>query len=90
MGTEGMWEGAAPSLLRAGAPREEVPTLQRRIGESRLAPCHHPPAPLIHQEPDTCRIRAKLGEGPHSASPTPSHPFCCLRVINRVIKNRMS
>lgn len=85
-----MQEGTPPSLLWPRGPWEEVSTQQPEIGESLLALCQHLPATLIHQEPDTFRILAKLGEGPHSASPTPSRPFCCLRVINRVIKNRMS
>lgn len=40
-----------------------MPTQQPQIRESRLAPRHHLPATLIHQEPDTFRILAKLGGG---------------------------
>ena len=44
-------------------PLEEVPTRQPQLRESRLAPRHHRPAILIHQEPDTAQILAKLGAG---------------------------
>lgn len=82
--------GCRRGLHPIQGPLEEVPTRQPQIRESRLAPRHQLPAMLIHQEPDTAQILARLGGGRARGFADSKHPFCCLRVINRLIKSRMS
>lgn len=84
-------EGAGKYPRQAPRQRPAGPGGSRHAGAG-----HEPrfsPATLIHHYLGTFQIlaKSKVGRGVVSMlSLFPCHPFCCLCVINRVIKNRMS